>query len=169
MRRHLAALVSKIKMDRRPLDIKGRNLSNLGTTRETLMVMIGLKMLSNPGTTRRIQDRPVKFVETCTMVNTDSKESLSVTIVGDSIILLEIAKVNQFNKFKLHRELKRKPQCSLTAIIKIEHVWYIDNECSNQMTSHKPMLINMDRSVSTIIKMGNGQIVQACGKMNLGD
>ncbi|XP_048422287.1 uncharacterized protein LOC125469237 [Pyrus x bretschneideri] len=96
------------------------------------------KMLSNPVLTRRTQERHVKYVEIYTIVNADSKGSRSVTTVADSIILLKIAKVNQFN-----------------------------SGCNNHMTPHESVLINLDISVSTRIKIGNGQIVQASRKGTL--
>ncbi|XP_050156241.1 uncharacterized protein LOC126630153 [Malus sylvestris] len=57
--------------------------------------------------------------------------------------------------------------CNFAAIVKREHVWYIDSGCSNHMTSHESTLIDLDKNVSTRIKMGNGQLVQAIAKETL--
>ncbi|XP_070669084.1 uncharacterized protein [Malus domestica] len=57
--------------------------------------------------------------------------------------------------------------CNYAAIVKGEHVWYIDSGCSNHMTAHESMLINLDKNVLTRIKMENGQLVQAIAKETL--
>lgn len=49
--------------------------------------------------------------------------------------------------------------CYSATMIKNEHVWFIDSGCSNHMISYKSLLIYVCRSVNTMIKMGNGQIV----------
>lgn len=51
--------------------------------------------------------------------------------------------------------------CNSATVVKVNMFGtYIDSRC-NHMTSHNPMLINVDRNVYTRIKMGNEQIVQA--------
>ncbi|KAM1734190.1 hypothetical protein ACFX11_019714 [Malus domestica] len=57
--------------------------------------------------------------------------------------------------------------CNYAVIVKGEHVWYIDSGCSNHMTAHESMLINLDKNVLTRIKMENGQLVQAIAKETL--
>ncbi|KAM1185510.1 hypothetical protein ACFX2G_015112 [Malus domestica] len=57
--------------------------------------------------------------------------------------------------------------CYSATMIKNEHVWFIDSGCNNHMTSYKSLLIYVGGSVNTMIKMGNGQIVQAIEKSTL--
>lgn len=57
--------------------------------------------------------------------------------------------------------------CNSSSMIKEEHVWFIDNGCSNYMTCHESLLINVDRNVTTRIIIENGQIVQAVVKGTL--
>ena len=43
-------------------------------------------------------------------------------------------------------------------------VWYIDNGCSNYMTAHESLLIDIDTGFTGKVKMGDGNIVKATGR-----
>lgn len=51
--------------------------------------------------------------------------------------------------------------CNSATMVKYEHVQFIDSGCSNHMTLYESLLINVDKTLNTRIKMGNRQIVQA--------
>lgn len=57
--------------------------------------------------------------------------------------------------------------CDSAIMVKNEHVGFIDSGCSNHLISHELLLINVNMPVNTMIKMGNGQIVQAIWKVTL--
>lgn len=42
--------------------------------------------------------------------------------------------------------------------------WYIDSEYSNHMTSNESIFCNLDTSVKTKVKTGNGELVETKGK-----
>lgn len=50
------------------------------------------------------------------------------------------------------------------AITKEEKLWFIDSGCSNYMASNESIFIDLDFSVKTKIKMGNGDLVESKGK-----
>lgn len=43
-------------------------------------------------------------------------------------------------------------------------VWFLDSGCSNHMTGNESIFINMDKSVNSQVKMGNGALVNTKGK-----
>ncbi|CAL9005811.1 unnamed protein product [Prunus brigantina] len=44
-------------------------------------------------------------------------------------------------------------------VVKNNDVWYVDSACSNHMTSHESLLINVDTKVTARVKMGTGDLV----------
>ncbi|KAM1485555.1 hypothetical protein TB1_036396 [Malus domestica] len=46
-------------------------------------------------------------------------------------------------------------------------VWYIDSGCSNHMTAHESLLIDIDTNFTGKVKMGDGNIVKATGRGTL--
>ncbi|CAL2248118.1 unnamed protein product [Prunus armeniaca] len=54
--------------------------------------------------------------------------------------------------------------CHAASVIKNSSVWYVDSACSNHMTSHESLLIDIDTNVTAKVKMGTGDLVQATGK-----
>ena len=55
--------------------------------------------------------------------------------------------------------------CAFSAKVeKNNEVWYIDNGCSNHMTAHKSLLIDIDTKFTGKVKMGDGNIVKATGR-----
>jgi len=57
--------------------------------------------------------------------------------------------------------------CHSAAVVKNNDVWYVDSACSNHMTSHESLLINVDTKVTAKVKIGTGELVQATGKGTL--
>ncbi|CAL8995008.1 unnamed protein product [Prunus brigantina] len=57
--------------------------------------------------------------------------------------------------------------CHAASVLKNNSVWYVDSACSNHMTSHESLLINIDTNVTAKMKMGIGDLVQATGKGTL--
>ena len=57
--------------------------------------------------------------------------------------------------------------CQAPTIPKNENVWFVDSGCSNHMTANKSILCDIDNSVCTRVKMGNGDLVQAKGRGTL--
>ncbi|CAH9134446.1 unnamed protein product [Cuscuta epithymum] len=51
-----------------------------------------------------------------------------------------------------------------SAIETKEEEWYIDSGCSNHMTSNETIFHELDTSIKTKVKMGNGELVEAKGK-----
>lgn len=47
-------------------------------------------------------------------------------------------------------------------------VWYLDSGCSNHMTRDKSCFVNLDESVKTEVKMGNGAVTRAHGLGTIG-
>ena len=43
-------------------------------------------------------------------------------------------------------------------------IWFLDSACSNHMTIDEKMFLDMDASVTSQVKMGNGALVQVKGK-----
>ena len=48
------------------------------------------------------------------------------------------------------------------------NVWFLDSGCSNHMTSDEKIFLDMDASVNSQVKMGNGALVQVKGKGTIG-
>ncbi|KAI5342159.1 hypothetical protein L3X38_010034 [Prunus dulcis] len=57
--------------------------------------------------------------------------------------------------------------CHSAAVVQNNDVWYVDSVCSNHMTTHESLLVNIDTNVIAKIKMGTGDLVQATGKGTL--
>ncbi|XP_071913903.1 uncharacterized protein [Coffea arabica] len=57
--------------------------------------------------------------------------------------------------------------CHITTEVK-NNMWYIDSGCSNHMTRDRSIFIDLDKSIKTEVKMGNGVIVQAQGLGTIG-
>ncbi|KAI5337779.1 hypothetical protein L3X38_017050 [Prunus dulcis] len=57
--------------------------------------------------------------------------------------------------------------CHSASIEKNMNVWYVDSACSNHMTAHESLLIDIDRNVNYKVKMGTGDFVQSIGKGTL--
>ncbi|KAI5325793.1 hypothetical protein L3X38_034867 [Prunus dulcis] len=57
--------------------------------------------------------------------------------------------------------------CHAATIGKNVNMWYVDSACSNHMTSHESLLVNVDKSVKSKVKMGTGDLVQSIGKGTL--
>ncbi|KAA8525231.1 hypothetical protein F0562_007086 [Nyssa sinensis] len=54
------------------------------------------------------------------------------------------------------------------ATVKKNGVWFLNSGCSNHTTSNKIIFIDMDKSINSQVKMGNGALVQAQGKGTIG-
>lgn len=54
-------------------------------------------------------------------------------------------------------------QCRMTTIEKASTIWYIDSGCSNDMTAHESLLININISFKGRVKMGNGNLLDTVG------
>ncbi|XP_020410264.1 uncharacterized protein LOC109946525 [Prunus persica] len=57
--------------------------------------------------------------------------------------------------------------CHSAAVVQNNDVWYVDSACSNHMTSHESLMVNVDTNVTAKVKMGTGDLVQATGKGTL--
>ncbi|CAN6690854.1 unnamed protein product [Malus baccata var. baccata] len=58
--------------------------------------------------------------------------------------------------------------CAFSAKVeKNNEVWYIDSGCSNHMTAHESLLIDIDTNFTGKVKMGDGNIVKATGRGTL--
>ncbi|KAI5348415.1 hypothetical protein L3X38_001302 [Prunus dulcis] len=57
--------------------------------------------------------------------------------------------------------------CHTATIGKNVNMWYVDSACSNHMTSHEFLLVNVDKSVKCKVKMRTGDLVQSIGKGTL--
>ncbi|CAN6562150.1 unnamed protein product [Malus baccata var. baccata] len=51
--------------------------------------------------------------------------------------------------------------------VKVNNSWYIDSGCSNHMTGDESLLVNVQRNLTSKVKMGTGEIVQVAGKGTL--
>ncbi|KAM1322361.1 hypothetical protein ACFX2F_015334 [Malus domestica] len=73
----------------------------------------------------------------------------------------------QCDKFHLGEcWFKDKPRCQKCNSAKMEknnEVWYIDSGCSNHMTAHESLLIDINTNFTGKVKMGDGNIVKATG------
>ncbi|CAN6693412.1 unnamed protein product [Malus baccata var. baccata] len=50
---------------------------------------------------------------------------------------------------------------------KCEDTWYVDSGCSNHMTGREELLVDIDRTMTTKVEMGTGQLIEVIGKGNL--
>ncbi|CAL2226910.1 unnamed protein product [Prunus armeniaca] len=57
--------------------------------------------------------------------------------------------------------------CHSATIGKNMNMWYVDSACSNHMTSHESLLVNIDKNVKCRVKMDTGDLVQSTGKGTL--
>ncbi|KAI5348918.1 hypothetical protein L3X38_001805 [Prunus dulcis] len=57
--------------------------------------------------------------------------------------------------------------CHSATIGRNMYIWYVDSSCSNHMTSHESLLINVDKNVKCRVKMGTRDLVQSIGKGTL--
>ncbi|CAL8994831.1 unnamed protein product [Prunus brigantina] len=57
--------------------------------------------------------------------------------------------------------------CHAAFVLKNSSVWYVDSACSNHMTSHESLLIDIDTNVTAKVKMETGDLVQVTGKGTL--
>ncbi|XP_008227746.1 PREDICTED: uncharacterized protein LOC103327230 [Prunus mume] len=57
--------------------------------------------------------------------------------------------------------------CNAVTDVKVNHSWYIDSGCSNHMTGDESLLVNIQRNLTSKVKMGTGEIVPVAGKGTL--
>ncbi|XP_070682342.1 uncharacterized protein [Malus domestica] len=57
--------------------------------------------------------------------------------------------------------------CNAMTDVKVNNSWYIDSGCSNHMTGDERLLVNIQRNLTSKVKMGAGEIVQVAGKGTL--
>ncbi|KAI5336306.1 hypothetical protein L3X38_015573 [Prunus dulcis] len=57
--------------------------------------------------------------------------------------------------------------CNAATDVKVNHSWYIDSGCSNHMTGDEGLLVNIQRNLTSKVKMGTGQVVPVAGKGTL--
>ncbi|CAL2278968.1 unnamed protein product [Prunus armeniaca] len=57
--------------------------------------------------------------------------------------------------------------CNAATDVKVNHSWYIDSGCSNHMTGDEGLLVNIQRNLSSKVKMGTGEVVPVAGKGTL--
>ncbi|XP_070677879.1 uncharacterized protein [Malus domestica] len=57
--------------------------------------------------------------------------------------------------------------CHSTTIGRNMNIWCVDSACSNHITSHESLLIDVDKNVKCRVKMGIGDLVQSKGKGTL--
>nr|XP_043631608.1 uncharacterized protein LOC122603059 [Erigeron canadensis] len=51
-----------------------------------------------------------------------------------------------------------------SATVNKTDIWFLDNGCSNHMTGDESILVNIDTTIKSHVKMGNGAVVQVKGK-----
>lgn len=61
-------------------------------------------------------------------------------------------KVNYANQFEETRSLFYVS--NVVTNMKVNHIWYIDSGCSNQMTGDERLLVNVQRNLTSKVKMG---------------
>ncbi|KAK3035077.1 hypothetical protein RJ639_032579 [Escallonia herrerae] len=80
-------------------------------------------------------------------------------------------------RVKLHQQAsfteEKESEASLfyacqSATEKNDEMWFLDSGCSNHMAREKSLFLDMDSTVNTKVKLGNGTIVQAQGKGSIG-
>ncbi|CAL8152285.1 unnamed protein product [Prunus armeniaca] len=57
--------------------------------------------------------------------------------------------------------------CNAATNVKVNHSWYIDSGCSNHMTGDEGLLVNIQRNLTSKVKMGIGEVVPVAGKGTL--
>ncbi|KAI5342106.1 hypothetical protein L3X38_009981 [Prunus dulcis] len=57
--------------------------------------------------------------------------------------------------------------CNAVTNVKVNHSWYIDSGCSNHMTGDESLLVNIQRNLTSKVKMDTGSIVPVAGKWTL--
>ncbi|CAL8161243.1 unnamed protein product [Prunus armeniaca] len=57
--------------------------------------------------------------------------------------------------------------CNAATDVKVNHSWYIDSGCSNHMTGDEGLLVNIQRDLTSKVKMGTGEVVPVAGKRTL--
>ncbi|CAL2271955.1 unnamed protein product [Prunus armeniaca] len=57
--------------------------------------------------------------------------------------------------------------CNAVTNVKVNHSWYIDSGCSNHITGNERLLINIQRNLTSKVKMGTREIVQVARKGTL--
>ncbi|KAI5317846.1 hypothetical protein L3X38_037553 [Prunus dulcis] len=57
--------------------------------------------------------------------------------------------------------------CNAATDVKVNHSWYIDSGCSNHMTGDEGLLVNIQRNLTSKVKMGTGEVVPVAGKGTL--
>ncbi|CAL8999643.1 unnamed protein product [Prunus brigantina] len=57
--------------------------------------------------------------------------------------------------------------CNVVTYVKVNHSWYIDSGCSNHMTGDESLLVNIQRNLTSKVKMGIGEIVSVARKGTL--
>lgn len=57
--------------------------------------------------------------------------------------------------------------CNIVTDVKVNHSGYIDNGCSNHITGDERLLVNIQRNLTSKVKMGTGEIVQVARKRTL--
>ncbi|CAL9020481.1 unnamed protein product [Prunus brigantina] len=57
--------------------------------------------------------------------------------------------------------------CNAATDVKVNHSWYIDSGCSNHMTGDEGLLVNIQRDLTSKVKMGTGEVVPVAGKGTL--
>ena len=48
------------------------------------------------------------------------------------------------------------------------NVWFLDSGCTNHMTGNKNILLDMDTTINSQVKMGNGDLMNVKGKGAIG-
>ncbi|CAN6570977.1 unnamed protein product [Malus baccata var. baccata] len=57
--------------------------------------------------------------------------------------------------------------CNAVTDVKVNNSWYIDSGCSNHMTGDERLLVNIQRGLTSKVKMGTGEICEVAGKGTL--
>ncbi|CAL8133188.1 unnamed protein product [Prunus armeniaca] len=57
--------------------------------------------------------------------------------------------------------------CNAATDVKVNHSWYIDSGCSNHMTRDEGLLLNIQRDLTSKVKIGTGEVVPVAGKGTL--
>ncbi|CAL9013344.1 unnamed protein product [Prunus brigantina] len=57
--------------------------------------------------------------------------------------------------------------CNAATDVKVNHSWYIDSGCSNHMIGDEGLLVNIQRDLTSKVKMGTGEVVPVAGKGTL--
>ncbi|KAB2620230.1 hypothetical protein D8674_039646 [Pyrus ussuriensis x Pyrus communis] len=57
--------------------------------------------------------------------------------------------------------------CNAVTDVKVNNSWYIDSGCSNHMIGDERLLVDVQRNLTSKVKMGTGEVVQVAGKGTL--